>query len=76
MGEFVLTISTVLSFLSTLFFWGGLVLIIVMLRKATKDLGELKRSVAALEATLMAMPRPASGDGAPSSTPASLHSIE
>jgi uncharacterized membrane protein YraQ (UPF0718 family) len=76
MGEFVMTISTILSFLSTLFFWGGLVLIVVMLRKVSKDLGELKRTVTALEATLMSIPRPAAGDGAQPPAPASLHSIE
>ncbi|HVX65777.1 MAG TPA: hypothetical protein VHA11_04200 [Bryobacteraceae bacterium] len=58
MGELFLSISTILSYLTTMAFWAGLVLIIAMLRKLTKDVADLKKTIAALEETALLMPRP------------------
>jgi hypothetical protein len=57
MGELITGISTILSFMTTLFFWGGLVLIIAMLRKLMKDVADMKKTVAALEETMIQIPR-------------------
>jgi hypothetical protein len=58
MAELFTGISTILSYMTTLFFWGALVIIIAMLRKLMKDVADLKRTVAALEETMVLVPRP------------------
>ncbi len=58
MGDFLTTFSTIISFMTTLFFWAGLVVIMAMLRKVMKDVADTKKTLTALEEVLLATQRP------------------
>ncbi len=51
------SVATVMNLAAGLLFYGGLILIVLMLRKISKDIDDVKRSISALESVMMALPR-------------------
>ena len=58
MGGWMGNVQILLNFLQLIVFYGFLVVIVWMLRKLTKDIGNIKRSITDLQELIMQMPRP------------------
>lgn len=58
MGGWMGNLQILLSFLTAIVFYGFLVVIVLMLRKLTQEIGNLKRSITDLQELIMQMPRP------------------
>ncbi len=58
MGGWMGDLQILLNFLQLIVFYGFLVVIVWMLRKLTKDIGNIKQSITDLQELIMQMPRP------------------
>ena len=58
MGDMLGSFAMIVNVLAALCFYGGIMVVILMMRKLSKDISEVKRKLSDIEETLVLAPRP------------------